>query len=47
MTEHRQTSEASIEETKHTEVLFETVDDILEYYNERHKGLHETNKRMN
>jgi len=47
MTEHRQTSEASIEETKHTEVHFETVDDILEYYSERHKGLHDSSKRMN
>lgn len=47
MTEHRQQYETKIEETKNTEVQFQTVDDILEYYSKRHKGMNDSNETVN
>ncbi|MCV4232194.1 hypothetical protein OHJ21_13510 [Virgibacillus sp. LDC1] len=47
MTEHRQQHEAKIEETKNTEAQFQTVDDILEYYGKRHKGMHDSKETVN
>lgn len=47
MAEHRQQHEAKIEETTNTEVQFQTVDDILEYYGKRHKGMHNSKETVN
>lgn len=47
MTEHRQQQEAKIEDTNNAEVQFQTVDDILEYYGKRHKGLHDSKESVN
>lgn len=41
------TGSKKIEETNHTEVQFQTVDDILEYYGKRHKGLHDSKESVN
>ncbi|MEC0202098.1 hypothetical protein P4H39_05595 [Paenibacillus lautus] len=47
MTDHRQQPEAKIEETKNTEAQFQTVDDILEYYGKRHKGMLDSKETVN
>lgn len=47
MIDHRQQPEAKIEETKNTEAQFQTVDDILEYYGKRHKGMHDSKETVN
>jgi len=47
MTEHTNHYESNVEKNNDTDVQFRTVDDILEYYSKRHKGIQDTNESVN
>ncbi|WP_167392991.1 hypothetical protein [Paenibacillus ihbetae] len=47
MTEHTNHYESSNEKNDNTDVQFRTVDDILEYYGKRHKGIQDAKESVN
>lgn len=47
MTEHTNHHESSSEKNDNADVQFRTVDDILEYYSKRHKGIQDTKESVN